>query len=178
MGRKVRVGVFMCLGERRRNRHRCRCACVDPTTSRISLSNTHHHCNLQRRSPDLQKWERTWCFSQKCRVCCTTNWLRVAPQSQSPASSGIEVVINARLTSRTCPSLHGRPASPSSSWPAPSKMTDDDGPESSRAAPRPLPSTARVFKKNFDFCFLFVPKSWQKAGRTSQIETVWSRFFL
>ena len=136
----------MCLGERRRNRHRRRCACVDPTTSRISLSNTHHHCNLQRRSPDLQKWERTWCFSQKCRVCCTTNWLRVAPQSQSPASSGIEVVINARLTYRKCPSLR-KPSSPGAKpETGPAKA---DRPRRARSPPgaRRGASTARVFQK-------------------------------
>ena len=139
------------------------------------MSDTDRQFTLQCRPADLQKWERTQCFIQECRVCCTTSWLRASPQPQSPISCGIEVVNNSRLTYRTCPSRRA-PRLPE--FVLTVALTDDRRrrrPRVLRSRYAPFPRR-RGFSKDCCFLFLFVPKSWKKAGRTSQIEGVFVAF--
>ena len=128
----------------------------------------------QRHPRELGKRKRTPCFIFTCRTGCTPSLLRPA-QPPSVSSSQVEEVINNTLTYRVSPpGSQPNFAAPSES---PARQLADRGGlgVQSRGAPS---LDCEGFKKNVVFWFLFVPKSWQKAGRTSQIEVVLSRFFI
>ena len=128
----------------------------------------------QRHPRELRKRKRTPCFIFTCRTGCTPSLLRPA-QPPSVASSQVEEVINNTSHLQSLPAR--KPTQLRRPSESPARQLADRGGlgVQSRGAPS---LDGEGFKKIVVFWFLFVPKSWQKAGRTSQIEVVLSLFFL